>query len=1371
MSNFSLRPIRKTIQDKLNRKSRLLRRENPESPNQPISDNSTLSELYTRTTWAQMISLTVVGEKNNPSSGKIAVLGAGGEVNMESGEPIMKSGFDQVYGGHETLNNRDFYKPTSGIKNVSISYEGNVKSLRKATVSFMVSGLDDLERLTPHFFTVGAEVLLEFGWSTYPKGLTLGDELVKNVKELGIMGMRDQSLLWNKKNLAEQYENRILAGEGDYDFALGTISNFNYSMTAGGFNAEVTILTTGVSILDTVVPRDGHGKPSTLTLQNDSGESMDLPAPNFYKTIQNLPETLFYALLGQEPPTFEYQDGEELVSIENPWGNTTIFKEEKDGSGKQTDESADISKDKKMGSEAGESALMLGSLAAGAKLGMMSGAAVGSIVPFAGTTVGAVVGTVVGVGIVLGAWMETGGEYTIFEQHSSDGVIQIFTGFNWTDNIGTYQEKKQVMKTTNFQSFSSEVGRRTVDEQTGKVTEAASSEGMWEKTWDTTKDIVSKVTFGAVGSTDSILDHINGQPEVWVRWGWFEDNILTRLLGYGSNDEVAVYFRSIEPKIDNKGNIIPEEFESTKFTLPKQLITTNCNSVLIPDRTPGLELAKVSDITDDDQGFNLYGNLGNFLKMNLSQVGEDTPVIPKVEVDGYNEKTNPYGYFRNLYFNAYVLKDAFAGISTVREGMNNLFSVMADDFGSIFSFDAVSNIYDAGVENRIGIIDKNAISDHSVFNDNNPEAPQDPEAPKGDFNRVYEFPVHDPGSFVKTQDLKVSIPNSMAVTALYGTNQPKGKLGQSDPNLGGMQAQKLTDFFKIDENGDEKKEVGLERITILPYANVAAGKLFTSKDSEEKPRLQASQVNFLDSLNSVVERGIHQDSDDSISPTTYPIGTPPLAGSFRPGGDLNSSEEGNYLGNKYNAINGSLKTTPLLYKNKMLYDIMHNPKTSVQNNFSSYNGLMDLSITIDGTGGIFPGDAFHSKYLPKAFQKRVNGEWPIVYQAIEIGHEIATDSWTTSIKGMPRFNPKAFNNVELSGSSNFENPPESQTEHYPNTYGLTQYYNFFNMRADFAMTMWKQLWGINVGLQGYTGSDYEGSIGRLGKKDVDANGEIISAIFVDTKGAPILKHLKTFDYSSAIGGNALLADFSKVFDELPEKWVIPKKKIWNPKKTKEEVGFTITNKFDMLYYLQVVLLFVGQYYSQKGKISDMEKFAYEGIVADTWFKNNRNEALWVNGVCSPTNKKEVIREGINWDSWKYYKYIGSHNNGKGLEFQNTDDEPWNQYGKGDQSNWGNTGSKDGNGMKPPVGLRWLGWKKNDLLKGKVVPTLLLYNELFKSNPSYATEYLTENSHRRLQSLVRGGIKDLKGEDKKKFDPIQVMKNLSNSEFLIKLPTG
>ena len=223
---------------------------------------------------------------------------------------------------------------------------------------------------------------------------------------------------------------------------------------------------------------------------------------------------------------------------------------------------------------------------------------------------------------------------------------------------------------------------------------------------------------------------------------------------------------------------------------------------------------------------------------------------------------------------------------------------------------------------------------------------------------------------------------------------------------------------------------------------------------------------------------------------------------------------------------------------------MHNPKTSVQNNFSSYNGLMDLSITIDGTGGIFPGDAFHSKYLPKAFQKRVNGKWPIVYQAIEIGHEIATDSWTTSIKGMPRFNPNAFNNVELSGSSNFENPPESQTEHYPNTYGLTQYYNFFNMRADFAMTMWKQLWGINVGLQGYTGSDYEGSIGRLGKKDVDANGEIISAIFVDTKGAPILKHLKTFDYSSAIGGNALLADFSKVFDELPEKWVIPKKKIW-----------------------------------------------------------------------------------------------------------------------------------------------------------------------------------------------------------------------------------
>ena len=57
---------------------------------------------------------------------------------------------------------------------------------------------------------------------------------------------------------------------------------------------------------------------------------------------------------------------------------------------------------------------------------------------------------------------------------------------------------------------------------------------------------------------------------------------------------------------------------------------------------------------------------------------------------------------------------------------------------------------------------------------------------------------------------------------------------------------------------------------------------------------------------------------------------------------------------------------------------------------------LELEIEIDGTGGIFPGNAFHSSYLPDIYFNST------VFQAVGVSHRIDSTGWYTTIKGQMR---------------------------------------------------------------------------------------------------------------------------------------------------------------------------------------------------------------------------------------------------------------------------------------------------------------------------------------------------------------------------------
>jgi len=69
---------------------------------------------------------------------------------------------------------------------------------------------------------------------------------------------------------------------------------------------------------------------------------------------------------------------------------------------------------------------------------------------------------------------------------------------------------------------------------------------------------------------------------------------------------------------------------------------------------------------------------------------------------------------------------------------------------------------------------------------------------------------------------------------------------------------------------------------------------------------------------------------------------------------------------------------------------------------------LELNVTIDGIGGIIPGNIFRIENIPEIYE--ANG----VFQVISTEHDISTDTWDTKIKGyfkIINFNDDEFDQI------------------------------------------------------------------------------------------------------------------------------------------------------------------------------------------------------------------------------------------------------------------------------------------------------------------------------------------------------------------------
>jgi len=416
-----------------------------------------------------------------------------------------------------------------------------------------------------------------------------------------------------------------------------------------------------------------------------------------------------------------------------------------------------------------------------------------------------------------------------------------------------------------------------------------------------------------------------------------------------------------------------------------------------------------------------------------------------------------------MLINTNVIKDAF-GVDrdkntftvesiSVYEALESLFSSLNRDI-NFWNFAITSDTHEPSrtkiVDEQITAVDFNK---KDPINSNLTKV-NDVGAVRGD-QGIFQFPVWKNTSFVKRQNITAKIPDAMQLAIMYGGAGDAlkdfanfgSRFGEPSAIAAGLLYNKpksradiaiLNDFSEkignANGNADEPLDVQNSTDDVMDYIRKNTTKLETTYEDKlqsiEK-ELKTKEVIENDSFKWA------QLFDESLPPPLFSSLTIDqkreifitLEESFEvfnksrfytlrgkqverklDGLDATALREANnqigiMFGSNYEST-GRLK--PRLIQSVNYYTA--NFGTAKANNNPILIPL-ELELEIDGIGGIYPGNSFHSSYVPKKYQDTT------VFQAFDVNHKVGNEGWSVTISGKMR-----------SSINTIMNPPERFSE-------------------------------------------------------------------------------------------------------------------------------------------------------------------------------------------------------------------------------------------------------------------------------------------------------------------------------------------------------
>lgn len=482
----------------------------------------------------------------------------------------------------------------------------------------------------------------------------------------------------------------------------------------------------------------------------------------------------------------------------------------------------------------------------------------------------------------------------------------------------------------------------------------------------------------------------------YMSWGWMEDNIVSKFLGKinkpASGEQVLSDFRSLVPKVKDG---IPDlnDLESVKISNHPNLVTADISEFIFPGQWP-------------------FAN--NHVKDGLWGIGDDSKVTTELHTminDTRKDDFKPFadpedaskGYLRNIIIHWEVVKEAFTGVTSVETGMQNLFNKLNEKFG-IWNLKVTTS--SLGKEGRCMVIDEH-YTHNSIYKLLTNESTYSNGKVDG---LLYKFNVMNERSIVKTHNLTAKLPSSMQTAAMFGANHSGAsttaaghpgavRLGQlsaqtKDESIGEMNFAWSRVKFGSANPEDANANKGELTLDEGPELKISPTEKDGKDKEDDKPDNSAKKAKEkalkAQMLEDAIEK-VYVDSLNKVRSGEEPTGETSYthAGEKKPVFELEADDK-----KMYDEYGNLRQVGEIKWSEVMKGIITSGPQSSIAQR--DLLVPLEMEIEITGIGGIVPGNAFTTSYLPKTYDN-----W-VCFQATDISHNIGTDGWVTSLKGLMR---------------------------------------------------------------------------------------------------------------------------------------------------------------------------------------------------------------------------------------------------------------------------------------------------------------------------------------------------------------------------------
>ena len=646
--------INKNIQETLKARERALARRNI-----PFGQNSDdapkpLDDIVSRTPFVRMCS--------NKLSVPNKVIGGG---EMHSADGLMKFGASELY-----TSGQSGVRPLSGIKNIEVSYLGDYKAIRQATINWVAASIEDLEHFTPYFLKTGQSVILDWGW--VKKDFS---SWIDEFKVPPVIGLRDNQYKVNQ-NIFKNPQEIIHKIGGDYDAIGGLISNYEYTLRAdGAFDCVTHIKAIGSTLFKKPLDKSGN-KSDKVTISLAGGESRELDTnfDGFINGLLNLRNIILYEVFG-----INYR-----------------------------------------------------------------------------------------------------------ERGFLDWALSVAGTDRYLEHLRMYAfEMGDERKLNGYIVHKDALKKNTADGYAAVVDLKDNPNVLWMLT-------------------------PNSKDDIFVSWGWFEDQFLNRYISYrGGEDqtEAKLTIRSIDTKLDEDGNpTITKDYVAKHYKDEGATSETLKEHQLVYGKwgeNYNRLLKRLTLIRNHPKLLHPIDPFHSFApeklprEVNISMEAGERKRLHKMffkiksnfteAAVGYGklfrDKDNPnLGKLRHLMINIKEIQKAFGvnvdtndinPVGTLEKGMENLFTSVSSNFHNYWDFTLALDPYDS---TNMKVIDKNTttVADKDYTKFSNDDEGYDYEgwsSHKVSKLGIYKFPSYKIGSIVKSQNLSFKIPDAMALTVLYSGNK------------------------------------------------------------------------------------------------------------------------------------------------------------------------------------------------------------------------------------------------------------------------------------------------------------------------------------------------------------------------------------------------------------------------------------------------------------------------------------------------------------------------------------------------------------------------------------------------------------------------